>query len=261
MDLEKPSASFDLLTLCYLLESASNLRELRITHASGLGEVICATAAPTLSDTNILGMSTVSLTPNSNLLSTPSTNGTSAFSPESALHSNSALGAGAMDEEVGEHLGLRGIQRILHDFVNNGSAGQDYGFPPTLSAYQRKIVHQVAERLDLEHESIKLKSSGSKIVKVKKKRRVPIVGGLDQSQNTDASNTSDNAASAPPLGSLSSALEQHVQREREQQQSQQDHYREQYMNEYASAANMGSMWANNSPPALSNLAERERRDR
>ena len=74
---------------------------------------------------------------------------------------------------------------MLHDFMNNGLAGQEYGFPPTLSAYQRKIVHQVAERLDLEHESVKLRSSGSKIVKVKKKSRVPIVNGLEQVSVTE----------------------------------------------------------------------------
>jgi len=198
--------------------------------------------------------------PNASFLSTPS--------PEYASsHTNSALGAGAMDEEMGEHLGLRGIQRILHDFMNNASAGQEYGFPPTLSAYQRKMVHQVAERLDLDHESIKLKSSGSKVVKVKKKRRVPIVNGLEQQQNPSTlSNTPASpppAASNPPVGSLSSALEQHIQEQQQQQQQIQqvyDHHREQYMNEYASASNMGSMWASESPPVPNGLLERDRRD-
>mmetsp|Transcript_3143 Transcript_3143/g.4936 ORF Transcript_3143/g.4936 Transcript_3143/m.4936 type:complete len:1566 (-) Transcript_3143:77-4774(-) len=124
-------------------QKCSYLRDLRIESASGLRGVLCRTKS---------GQSTLS-------------------------RSASRLGLGALDEES-EHsalLGLQGIQRMLESFVNRSRPGDEFGFPPTLNSYQRRLVHETAEVMDLDHETVRL-NSGIKFVKVRRKLMRNIFG-------------------------------------------------------------------------------------
>lgn len=194
VNLYKPSDSFDLSALQYLIETATDLRDLKVEFAAGLDGAICG-PNPLASPPPDQGLS--SPIPQANI--TPLSNASSTNTAFSSEH-RSTLGNGAMDENLDgryEHLGLRGIQRTLHDFANNATYRQEYGFPPTLSSYQRKLVHEVAERLDLDHESIRLKN-GIKIVRVKRKRRL-------RTQSAPALHENGTAA----VGSLGTQLERH----------------------------------------------------
>ncbi|GMH83768.1 hypothetical protein TL16_g09710 [Triparma laevis f. inornata] len=211
VDLFKPSPAFDLNALQYLLNNAYDLRDLNIEYGEGLEGTICNKmdmfSQESPNDLNTTVVSNISL-------------------DDAVSHTKSTLGCGAMDETGGEgddaeHLGVRGIQRTLHHFVNNASFQQEYGFPPTLSSYQRKIVHEVAENLELEHESVRMKN-GVKIVKVKRKRRERIGGG-----------GGETTAASPPVqvGSLGAQLEQY-----------QTQTNPNSVADYTGTGSMGSMW-------------------
>ncbi|GMI04296.1 hypothetical protein TrVE_jg1528 [Triparma verrucosa] len=210
VDLFKPSPAFDLHALRYLLEAAYDLRDLNIEYSSGLEGTICGGADLFAQESP----NEINTTPLSNL-----------SLDDAHSHTKSTLGCGAMDESTGdgvdaEHLGVRGIQRTLHHFVNNASFQQEYGFPPTLSSYQRKIVHEVAEGLDLDHESVRMKN-GVKIVKVKRKRR-------DRFATTETTTT---ASSPAQVGGLGAQLEQY-----------QAETNPNSVTDYTGTGNMGSMW-------------------
>ena len=104
--------------------------------------------------------------------------------PEISL--NSRLGQGALDHESEriEFLGLRGIQKILTEFIQNARPGEEKGFPPTLNSYQRKIVHESAEALGLEHRSIRL-NTGVKVVRVKRKIIVGLFDDIDHPEQAN----------------------------------------------------------------------------
>uniref|UniRef100_A0A7S1YQ46 R3H domain-containing protein n=1 Tax=Ditylum brightwellii TaxID=49249 RepID=A0A7S1YQ46_9STRA len=152
----------------------SGLRDLIIDHAPGLIGVICAPAHSSGGGAKSDGVS---------------------FSPSFKHPSNSRLGVGAIDEEInggsGNNntlskglLGVQGIERILSNFVEsarNGSGGEEYGFPPTLSSYQRKLVHDAAEQMNLDHESICL-NTGVKVVRVRVRRRVSLMDAFAEGQ-------------------------------------------------------------------------------
>ena len=82
--------------------------------------------------------------------------------------SSSRLGPGAIDDENEELMGTRHIERILHESIEAAWRGGPvrYQFPPTLNSYQRRLVHEVAENMGLEHESISL-GRGVKVVEVR----------------------------------------------------------------------------------------------
>lgn len=124
----------------------SYLRDLRVESASGLRGVLCQTnfGQPTLSN------------------------------------SASRLGVGALDEESkqSELLGLQGIQRMLNSFINRSQPGDEFGFPPTLNSYQRRLVHKTSGVMDLEHETVRL-NSGIKFVKVRRKQLRNLFGEDD----------------------------------------------------------------------------------
>lgn len=90
----------------------------------------------------------------------------------------SRIDQGAFDEE-GENpkelLGIRGIQRKLSNFIHRALAGEEMGFPPTLNSLQRKLVHELAEAMNLEHQTAIL-NNGIKVVRVKKKETNDIFG-------------------------------------------------------------------------------------
>ena len=263
LDLEKPGPSFDLPALRYLLENATNMKELKITDAAGLADAICeSTDQADFSShqlthdeggshyaTNIIGVPTFDAALASTAALSISSPGSAAYAAEGGgggSSSASTLGTGAMHGlEQAEHLGLRSIQRTLHNFINTASLDQEYGFPPTLSSFQRKMVHDVAEQLDLEHESLKLRGNGCTIVKIRRKRRTPTVINVteDGAGNERTVGSEIGAVSSPPspavVGSLGSALEEHhaqqlVQHQRRQQQ--------QLQNEDTGIARMSSMW-------------------
>ena len=93
---------------------------------------------------------------------------------------SSRLGQGALDDDsnLTELLGIRGIQRDLTEFMRNSRPGDEKGFPPTLNSYQRKLVHETAEVMGLEHQSIRL-NTGNKVVRVKKRA---VLGVIDDEQ-------------------------------------------------------------------------------
>jgi len=92
-----------------------------------------------------------------------------------AAASLSMLGSGAVDDTDEEMIGTRHITQTLSEFVESAIRGEGgggypmlsarYQFPPTLNSYQRKLVHEVADSMELEHESISL-GRGVKAVEI-----------------------------------------------------------------------------------------------
>ena len=77
------------------------------------------------------------------------------------------------------------FKQTLLDFVENAQPGSEYGFPPTLNGFQRKLVHTAAEEIgNLDHESIRLKS-GVKIVKVRRSGMVLFDSATEEDNNND----------------------------------------------------------------------------
>ena len=142
IELHKVGALFDNDSMKFLLENAMHLKELSVSGGTGMTGMLCAEQ---------------------------NSNEAGHFASPAIASASSELGTGAMDESG--HLGVRGIQRALHEFVNEAVPGQEYNFPPTLSGHQRRLVHEVAESLDLAHESVTLREGSYKIVKVRRKRR------------------------------------------------------------------------------------------
>lgn len=152
LELSRPSSSFNIQSIQILFDNKRRLRDVAIHDASGLRGYICAQA---------------SLVPN-----VPQDDGLAELVSSQA--SISRIGGGAIDEASSlastEILGGRGIERILINFVeiSRNGGNTEYGFPPTLNGFQRKLVHDHAESLNLEHESVRL-NTGVKVVRVRRK--------------------------------------------------------------------------------------------
>jgi len=152
LELSRPSSSFNIPSFQILFDNKRRLRDVAIHDASGLQGYICGQA---------------SLVPD-----VPQDDGLAELVSSQA--SISRIGGGAIDEASSlastEILGGRGIERILINFVESSRNGgnTEYGFPPTLNGFQRKLVHDHAESLNLEHESIRL-NTGVKVVRVRRK--------------------------------------------------------------------------------------------
>jgi hypothetical protein len=213
VELSKVGALFDNDSLKYLLENAKHLRELTVSGGTGMSGLLCGQHS-----NGVVGEGV--------FLGSPALHATASSGSVDPIpfSLSSSLGAGAMNEDsAGEHVGLRSIQRTLHDFVNNANVGQEYGFPPTLSGYQRRLVHEVAEQMDLAHESVKLKN-GSKIVRVRRKRRDELL----LFNSTAEGGAAVGVPAQAPQSGLTSGLAAQLNGTGQQ--------------DFLSATHMGSMW-------------------
>ena len=134
LELFRPSESFDVVNFQKLFVSGK-LRDLSICEASGLqGDIYglaTASMSPSKAVSNVLGDGLPKSVDGNSLGVVPTPN---------------SIGGGAIDETSSlaatEMLGGRAIDRILLDFIERSRNGgsDEYGFPPTLNAFQRKLV-------------------------------------------------------------------------------------------------------------------------
>uniref|UniRef100_A0A7S4J1Q1 RanBP2-type domain-containing protein n=1 Tax=Odontella aurita TaxID=265563 RepID=A0A7S4J1Q1_9STRA len=177
LHIRQPSPALDCLALQTLFSGhcaqdavlACSLRDLIVKNAPGVKGILCASPKSSNHTTQEQGFMDEEL---ANHLSQSS----AMFLP------------GGIDEEVADLQSSRGVERVLLSFVNRSRAGgsDELGFPPTLTSYQRKLVHEVAEDLGLVHESVRL-GSGTKIVKVTiAVENIGVFDAVDQDLNANA---------------------------------------------------------------------------
>lgn len=210
LELFRPSESFDIFNFQELFIKGK-LRDVSICEASGLRGDICLlnSSSPRKTVSEALKGAVPDEPGNENFVGDLSTQTSALRVVGGAIDETSSLAATKM-------LGGRAIERILLDFIENARNGgnDEYGFPPTLNAFQRKLVHEHAEVFHLEHQSVRL-NTGVKVVRVKRRTTTDAANLFDESEGLAAeganNDDADNADDAVPAAAASPGQDRRAQ--------------------------------------------------